>query len=170
MFMATTDSGWMIHNTFVEWLQRFDDELSQPTLLLLDSAGAHNNIDMRDPINNIPWKHLCIQRLPKDSTSLTQPLDAGVIGVFKPFFLEMLGYETYLLRSHGKNKYISNELAWTFIPYAWSRMKPLALRHCFAHTPVLPNEMHDQLRRQQPTLAEQQLPLQYSQHSVTNRT
>jgi len=53
MYARMTDSGWMNRDLFVEWLQRLDDDATQPTLLLLDSTGAHNNIDMREPGNNI---------------------------------------------------------------------------------------------------------------------
>jgi len=164
MTTAITESGWMNRDIFVEWLKLFDDELSQPTLLLLDSAGAHNDIDMRDQQNHIPWKHLHIQRLPKNSTSVTQPLDAGVISVFKRAFLEMLSNETHLIRNYGNKKNISNGLAWTLIPYAWSRVKALTLRNCFAKTPILSPEMREQLRRWPSTPTEQEQSLQYSRH------
>ncbi|KAG0344663.1 hypothetical protein BGZ54_005801, partial [Gamsiella multidivaricata] len=69
--------GWMKNDVFVGWLRMFDGDLSQPTFLLLDPAGAHNNIDMRDLRTNTPWKHLHIRRLPKNTTSVVQPLDEG---------------------------------------------------------------------------------------------
>lgn len=146
MVVRTTEKGWMTGEVFMEWLRTLDDHLKVPTLLLLDSCPAHNNIDMRDPENNIPWKHLHIRRLPKNSTSVTQPLDAGVISVFKRAFLELLSQETHLIRNYDKKKCISNGQAWSLIPHAWGRVKPQTLRNCFANTPVLPEEMRRQLR------------------------
>jgi len=155
----------MNRNIFMEWLQEFDDQLTQPTLLLLDSAPAHNNIDMRDPETNTPWTHLQIRRLPKNSTSMTQPLDAGVISVFKRAFLEMLSCETQIIRNYDKQNAIANGLAWSLVPYAWSRVKPQTLRNCFASVPVLPEEMREQLRRRPMTPVEQPKILYRPEHS-----
>ncbi|KAF9079056.1 hypothetical protein BGX23_005218, partial [Mortierella sp. AD031] len=46
MIMTTTESGWMTRDVFMDWLRSFDDQLLRPTLLL-DSAPAHNNVDLR---------------------------------------------------------------------------------------------------------------------------
>ena len=156
MTMVRTKKGWMTREVFMSWLQDLDNDLDQPTLLLLDSAGSHNNIDMHDPYGGVPWKHLRIQRLPKNSTSVTQPLDAGVISAFKRMFLEMLGFETYYARNFEQTVIITNGHAWSLVPYAWDQMKPSILRNCFAKTPVLPTQMRDYLRQQQPTKDEQQ--------------
>jgi len=164
MTMARAEKGWMTGDVFVPWLQQLDDELSQPTLLLLDSAGAHSNVDMRDPYYGIPWRHLCIRRLPPNSTSVTQPLDAGVISAFKRAFLEKLGREIYLARNFDQTTSISNGRAWTLIPYVWDEMKPSTLRNCFAKTPVLPTEMREELRRRRPTKDEQQSEPQHTQY------
>jgi hypothetical protein len=146
MVVRKTKSGWMNQDLFMEWLQNFDDQLSESTLLLLDSCPAHNNIDMRDPDNRIPWKHLVIRRLPVNSTPKTQPLDAGVISVFKRAFLEILSNETHLIRNYDSRTCISNGEAWSLIPHAWNRVKAQTLRNCFAKVPVLPDEMREQLR------------------------
>ncbi|KAG0254482.1 hypothetical protein BGZ95_006011, partial [Linnemannia exigua] len=171
MVREKTKSGWMIREVFLRWLQRLDDELSQPTLLL-DSAGSHNNIDMRDTEQKVPWKHLRIQRLPVNSTSVTQPLGAGVISAFKRAFLDMLGCETYYARTFDGTKSISNGRAWTLIPHAWSQIKPSTLCNCFAKTPVLPTAMREELRRRRTTRDEQPERLQsthYAQYAVRER-
>ncbi|KAF9176095.1 hypothetical protein BGZ49_006697, partial [Haplosporangium sp. Z 27] len=86
--------GWMTSEIFMEWLKSFDDQLEEPTLLLLDSAPQHTRVEYRDPDTKTPWRFLEVVRLPVNSTSVTQPLDAGVISVFKRVFLEMLCRET----------------------------------------------------------------------------
>lgn len=148
--MEKTDSGWMTHEVFVRWLQLLDDELSRPTFLL-DSAGSHNNIDVRNTEQRVRWKHLRIRRLPKNTTSVTQPLDAGVISAFKRAFSDMLGFETYSAHTFEKMKCISNGRAWTLIPYAWNQAKPSTLRNSFAKTPVFPITMREEPRRRQTT-------------------
>lgn len=146
MVIRKTRRGWMTGDVFMEWLQTFDDQLSEPTLLLLDSCPAHNDIDMRDPVHKIPWKRLIIRRLPLNSAAKTQPLDAGVISVFKRAFLELLSQETHLIRNYDQRTCISNGEAWSLIPHAWSRMNAQTLRNCFANTPVLTDDMRQQLR------------------------
>lgn len=145
MTIVRTKKRWMTGGVFVPWLQDLDDDLDQPTLLLLDSAGPHNNIDERDPYGGEPWKHLRIQRLPKNSTSVTQPLDAGVVSAFKRVFLEMLDLETYYARNFDETTTITYGRAWSMVPYAWDQMKPSTLRNCFAKAPVLPTQMRDSL-------------------------
>jgi hypothetical protein len=157
----------MTGDVFISWLQDLDDDLDHPSLLLLDSAGSHNNIDERDPYGGISWRHLRIQRLPKNSTPVTQPLDAGIISAFKRVFLEMLGFETYYARNFDQTTTITNGRAWSLVPYAWDQMKPSTIRNCFAKTPVLPPQMRDHLRQQQPTKEEQQQPTpRYTQHET----
>ncbi|KAG0225739.1 hypothetical protein BGW42_004110 [Actinomortierella wolfii] len=96
---------------------------------------AHNDIDKGDPETKQPWQHLRIERLPPNSTSVTQPLDAGIISVFKRKFLEMLGSQT-LAKAYGGKK-ISNGEAWGLIPYAWSHVKRSTVRHCFLATKLV---------------------------------
>lgn len=108
VIVRRTKNGWMDGDVFYEWLRRFDDQLAVSSLLLLYSCPAHNNIDMRDPFDNTPWKFLRIRRLPPQSTSVTQPLDAGVISVFKRVFLEMLSQEANFVRNYNKEKAITN--------------------------------------------------------------
>lgn len=144
--VQTTPRGWMTGDTFVWWLKRFDDQLERPTLLLIDSCPAHNNIEYRDNETKENWKFLTICRLPKNSTPVTQPLDAGVISVFKRAYLELLSEETSLIRSTTDKTNLSNAKAWELIIEAWSHVKPRTLRSCFAKTPVLPPDMRAEVK------------------------
>jgi hypothetical protein len=40
MTMTRTRKGWMDGEVFVRWLQKLDDDLDQPALLLMDSRSA----------------------------------------------------------------------------------------------------------------------------------
>jgi hypothetical protein len=45
MAMEKTKKGWMNGEVFIRWLRKLDDDLDQPTLLLMDSAGSHNTVE-----------------------------------------------------------------------------------------------------------------------------
>ncbi|KAG0254604.1 hypothetical protein BGZ95_005978, partial [Linnemannia exigua] len=118
------------------------------------------------------WMTREVFRLPKNSISVTQPLDAGVISALKRAFLEMLGFETYCARAFDKAKSISNGRAWALIPHAWDKIKPSTLRNCFTKTPVLPTTMREELRRRRTTRDEQRPQLQntrYEQYAEKER-
>ncbi|KAF9272281.1 hypothetical protein BGZ88_005010, partial [Linnemannia elongata] len=69
MTMLRTASERMIGEIFSAWLDLLDDELEQPTLLLLDSAGAHNNVDLYRGNTFASYDYPRIQqRLPSLST------------------------------------------------------------------------------------------------------
>ena len=147
MEIRKNDSGWMNRDIFMRWLIDLDRQLERPTPQLLDSCPAHSNIDVLDPAYRYRdnWKFLTVQRLPKNSTPVTQPLDAGIISIIKRALLELLSRETSLVHTYDKSKAISNEHAWSHIPYAWNKIKSSTVRNCFAKTPVLPDDMRQQL-------------------------
>jgi hypothetical protein len=122
MTIERTKEGWMDGEVFVRWLQNLGDGLDQPTLLLMDSAASYNNIDMRDPFGGVPWRHLHIRWPPVNSTSVTQPLDAGVISAFKRVSLEMISFETYYARNFDDMTTITNGRAWSLVPYSVSQL------------------------------------------------
>lgn len=82
---ASNKTAWMTSDYFNNWLMRFDRDLcrkSKKILLLLDNCPAHN-------IKFVPG---CIELifLPKNSTFITQPLDAGIIKSFKGNYFHYL--------------------------------------------------------------------------------
>ncbi|KAF9177014.1 Tigger transposable element-derived protein 6, partial [Haplosporangium sp. Z 767] len=117
-----------------------------PSLLLIDSCGAYRISSDNDPLAGEGWKRLQIERLPPNSTSVTQPLDGGAISVFKRHYLEMLS-DKEILKAYTSGNKITNGEAWSLIPYAWSHVKASTLRHCFHATGVLPKAMADKLEK-----------------------
>lgn len=150
-----TSKGWMTTMRFRRWVMDLDDQLSEPSLLILDSAPVHNHIEYRDPDNQTPWNHLTIVRLPKKSTPLTQPLDAGIISVFKRKYLQMLSRQTSIIRTLDEGNDIPRHVAWSIIPHAWSYVTAATIRHCFLNTPVLPEGIRQQLEDHIPEWQEQ---------------
>ena len=66
------NKAWMNAKIFMELIQYFDSKLTRPTVLLLDNFSGHIK-DLQDVILN----HMEIIFLPANTTSKTQPLDAG---------------------------------------------------------------------------------------------
>src|SRR5690349_787519 len=107
MTSVRQSSGHMNRNLFLQWLRTLDNGLNRASLLLLDSCPAHTGIEDGDPETQQPWRHLRIERLPINSTAITQPLDKGIISVFKRKFLEFLS-DSVLSKSYGTDQAISN--------------------------------------------------------------
>jgi hypothetical protein len=141
--------GYMTLDLFKGWLHSLDDSLSNRSLLLIDSCGAHGksrNKNLADPLAGETWKHLRIERLPPNSTSVTQPLDAGIISAFKRHYLEMLSNKS-VTKEYATGEKITNGEAWSLIPYAWSHVKALTVRHCFCKVDVLSKAQVDKLEQ-----------------------
>jgi len=140
----------MTTERFRQWVTDFDDQLSEPSLLILDSAPVHTDIEYRDPFKKTPWIHLTIIQLPKNSTPITQPLDAGIISVFKRKYLQMLSRQTSIIRTLDEENDTPPHVAWSIIPHAWSFVTAATIRHCFLETPILPESIRQQLENHKP--------------------
>jgi len=149
----------MTMDLFKEWLHSLDDSLSNKSLLLIDSCGAHGTIRRGkssgdDPLAGETWKHLRIERLPPNSTSVTQPLDQGIISVFKRQYLEMLSNKA-VTQQYATGRMITKGEAWSLIPYAWSHVKAATVRHCFCKAGVFSKAQVDRLERESLDVEEQ---------------
>ena len=103
----------------------------------MDSTLGHLVMDDPDFMGKVP--NIEIITLSKKSTSLTQPLDAGMIAVFKNYYQNFLALSTMahrqqLQKTTGRKKvasYIPNHVAWKHIVQTWNLVTPEAIRHCF---------------------------------------
>jgi hypothetical protein len=156
-------TGYMTGDIFAEWLQRFQQSIvsknpSRRILLLVDNASCHKK-DIADKAHLFP--NIRVLYLPPNSTSVTQPLDAGIIAVFKLRYRQVIGDKTTLLRiTYDRNMKgrkglpvnpwnirLSNLEAWNSIVRAWSYVKPESVRNCYCHVPILCGEQKNQLRQ-----------------------
>ncbi|KAF9284366.1 hypothetical protein BGZ88_010019 [Linnemannia elongata] len=124
-----------------------DDSLSNRSLLLIDSCGAHGKSRNKDPLAREIWKRLRIERLPPHSTSVSQPLDAGITSSFKRHYLEMLSNKS-ITKEYATGEKIINGEAWSLIPYAWSHVRALTVRHCFCKASILSKAQVEKLERE----------------------
>ncbi len=81
----STPKAWMSQELFFDWLHRFEAYIASTAgrrvALLVDNASCHGTYDT---LPNL--LHLEVLFLPKNSTSRTQPLDAGIIACIKRRF------------------------------------------------------------------------------------
>jgi hypothetical protein len=87
-------------------------------------------------------------RLPKNTTSVSQPLDAGVIMSFK------VKYSRFMIpvisRYHHDQKtakaHVPRGVLWACFPQAWNRVTLSCIRNCFAKVPVFRVAMQEYLK------------------------
>ena len=76
------NKSWMNSSTLFEWLNQFDEYVGETkdrnVLLLLDNAACHVNNDTIPTLSNVQ-----VLFLPPNTTSIIQPLDAGIIRSIK---------------------------------------------------------------------------------------
>jgi len=73
-YYANTNA-WMTSVIFNEWLIKWDKQLNNKTVLLIDNCPAH--------VVGVSLKHIRIIFLPANTISLIQPCDQGIIKTLK---------------------------------------------------------------------------------------
>lgn len=138
-----SDKGYMKQPIFEKWLKKFDNDMRRQrrhVALLIDSAGAHNDCE-------VGLSHITVIRLPPGTTSLTQPLDAGIIRSFKALYSQEMLEVVARIRMKAKSAKVSipNAKLWPCFARAWKRVTPGCIRNCFAQVPVIDPEKKHQL-------------------------
>lgn len=80
----SNNKAWMVSGLMEEWLGSFNAEMNKgnrQVILFLDNATCHSNVKLSNV--KLPW-------FPPGSTSLTQPMDQGVIYTFKSHYRRLL--------------------------------------------------------------------------------
>jgi hypothetical protein len=147
--------AYMRKYVFAGWLRRLHESITadnphRKIALILDNAPGHLIVADSEFLTQIP--NIEIITLPKNSTSVTQPLDAGIIAVFKSYYLDFLAISTMAhrhklhtgtltSRTNGttprrQSNNIPNKDAWKHIVQAWNLLKKSSIRNCFRHVPI----------------------------------
>ncbi|OWZ05473.1 Tigger transposable element-derived protein 6 [Phytophthora megakarya] len=77
-----TDKAWMNSKVYQEWLVNLDREIrsaGRHILLLVDNVSSHAR-------GNVVLTNVKVEKLPPNTTTYLQPLDAGIIASFKAGF------------------------------------------------------------------------------------
>ena len=133
------NSSWMTTEIFSDWLKSFDMKMTQEkrkVLLLLDNAPVH-------PCQfNLTSEKLLF--FPKNSTSVIQPLDQGIIRSFKCLYRYKL--MTHLLSqkeiSVGSEEIPNISLFYSihWVHQAWQEVSQETISNCFKHANFCTNQ------------------------------
>ncbi|GMF18151.1 unnamed protein product [Phytophthora lilii] len=80
-----TDKAWMNSKVYQEWLLNLDKEMraaQRHILLFVDNVSSH-------ALKDLVLTNVNVQKLPANTTTFLQPLDAGIIASFKARFKTM---------------------------------------------------------------------------------
>jgi hypothetical protein len=124
--------SWMTKTIFENWLERRNSDLSEMNrkiVLILDNATCHN---ISKQFSNID-----LIFLPKNTTSLIQPCDQGIIKAFKNKFNNFMTENIITESNNGKNKLqtvltkINILDAICVARLAWDDVTEHRIRNCF---------------------------------------
>lgn len=127
--------SWMNAEVFTDILQKFNRRVAgkgKNVLLLVDNAPCHANMQL---------SHTKLIFLPPNTTSKTQPLDAGIIKNFKinyrsAYLKHVISQiETVSLDAAVANINILQAIEW--IKESWNNVSPTTIRNCFHHCHIM---------------------------------
>ncbi len=128
--------AWMTGALFFNYMESFNAFIKtqhRKVVLLLDNAPVHGEIDME-----------CVKLvfLPATTTSVTQPLDAGIIKNFKVKYRSQLmmhvlsAVDNTELNGDEIVKSVTLKHATHWIPLAWNQVSESTIQNCFGHVGV----------------------------------
>jgi len=132
-------TAWMNSAIFNEWIDIWNEELAQENrkiLLLADNFSGHTNY-------NNKTSNIDILFLPPNTTSKSQPLDAGIIKSFKDRYKKLFHDSLYknitennidlstALRKYSLLDAIRNAVD------AWNSITSSAITNCWSHTKIV---------------------------------
>lgn len=132
-----TGSGYMTKELFTDWLRELDERVrSRRVALLMDNAPGHLNME------EIGLKNITFVRLPANTTSVSQPLDAGIICAYKVKYSRRMVREvsTHRLKypEPKKRKPLPYAALWPSLVAAWDDVDVSTIRNCFSRVPTIP--------------------------------
>jgi len=121
--------SWMTGLIFTEWITDWDKQLRRKKrniVLIIDNCRAHPVIKT--------LKAIKIVFLPPNTTSLTQPMDQGIINSMKSIYHRTLIQDHMLVAMEKKVPFTWNVLeAINLIHKAWRQTSKSTIRNCFGH-------------------------------------
>ncbi|XP_025407826.1 tigger transposable element-derived protein 6-like [Sipha flava] len=131
--------AWMTTEIMEKWLRYFNADMrsqNRNVLIFLDNAACHPKIEL---------SNTKILMLPPNTTSITQPMDQGVIYTFKSYYRKFL-LQSLLCKmdncssAHQLAKSISVLDAVNWIALACDNVKAECVQNCFHKAGFLSNE------------------------------
>ena len=136
--------------------------MADKILLFLDNAPCHPQF-LKGMFSNIR-----IEFLPKNTTSRTQPLDAGIIKTWKVYYGQKLLRYVVSRTDDADGPKKASEIvksvhllmAIRWMVSAWEEVKPEVITKCFKHVGMYPDETESMLTEDDPFDGEELLELQ----------
>ncbi|KAF9914562.1 hypothetical protein BX616_008027 [Lobosporangium transversale] len=109
--------------------------------LLIDNAPTHKDCE------TLRIESVKLIRLPPNTTSMAQPLDAVIVRPFKALYSNVMSEAVARVRTKSKllNDLPSNAALWLCIARAWGSVTPTCIRCCFAEISILISEQRNRL-------------------------
>lgn len=140
----SNDKAWMRTEIMIDILTKLNTRMKREgrnILMFLDNAPCH------PPKLKGMFSNIRVEFLPKNTTSRTQPLDAGIIKTWKVY------YRRKLLRYVASQidvkqcasdiiKSVNLLMAVRWMVSAWEEVKPEVIIKCFKHVGMHPEENH----------------------------
>ena len=136
---AASDRAWMNRAIFFQWLFRFNAVVAatrqQRVLLLLDNASCHGTLESVPELS-----HVDIYFLPKKTTAILQPMDAGIIASVMKRYKQKQATNAICRLERGVlgNVYnVSLHQSITRMYHVWYRYPPHIVKNCWRKTRML---------------------------------
>lgn len=129
-----TNKAWMSVELFNEFLRRLNDDMAKKKrniLLLVDNAPVH--------IVASKYPHVTVHFLEPNTTSVTQPCDAGIIRALKAHYrVKLLTFFLDCMKDGNKqNVTMLQVMKWA--EKAWEEITQATIQNCWRHTGILPS-------------------------------
>lgn len=151
---AANKKAWMTSATFVNWLNTFDRRMKREKrsiLLLLDNCPAHPH--------HVKLSNIKLLFLPPNTTSVSQPLDQGIIQSFKSHYRRrMLQTVIQKMDASQPNKIDILE-GIRFISLAWNLVTSTTILNCFKKAGFEVPEEDDEISVEHEVLSSVDIPL-----------
>jgi len=141
-YYRNNKKAWMTKCLYTEWIKQFDSEMraaGRDILLLVDNASSHD-------LDSGVLTNITVQKLPPNTTSVLQPMDAGIIAAMKSGYRER-HMELAVNRADetmsdttpdGKSIYYVDQLqGMRWGESAWQDVSQETIANCFRKTGVV---------------------------------
>uniref|UniRef100_A0A1E1XRR1 Putative tigger transposable element n=1 Tax=Amblyomma sculptum TaxID=1581419 RepID=A0A1E1XRR1_AMBSC len=118
--------SWMTREIFTDWLRKLDRKFAaqnRKVLMFVDNCTAHCDVSGLTAIR--------LAFLPKNTTSVLQPMDLGVIQNLKTLYRRHLLERLLLCLDSGKSYDIDLLGAVHMLASSWNTVKPETIKNCF---------------------------------------
>ena len=139
----SNDSSWMNQTIFHDWLCKLNSLMfarNRKILLLIENCRPHY-------VKHLQRTNVCVEFLPKNTTSFLQPLDQGIIRAWKAYYRR--GWVSWTLTEFEEGRYnsvldISDAIMMAC--RAWGQIKPSTFSNCWIKTGIVPGTAVDEVQ------------------------